>query len=764
MNKVRFMALTVGLTLVVTTMPLGVGALLGSASAAADFAVMAEGAGALLAARGLPVIDDYGAFATTRLTDAQVTDLFVAGVTVAPVTHETGRGAYRFDGRDGDDVVPPELRADGTDVYLVQFRGPVRAEWRDALDAAATVFEYLPQHTFIARFSDSAAAAAFGERDETMFLGPYHVGYKLAPQLPADGVAHVTILAFKDADFATVLDAVEAIGDVTAFSDTNAFDNVVKAFVPAVDLARVAALPGVSFIEPSYDEGAGLDNAQSTAITMTGALNDWRVSALGVDGSSQVTSVCDTGVNTTGGGTFSMVHEMFADGTKTLTLNTPNPTHRKVYLYYAPIENGIKGDGDDVSGHGTHTAGTLAGDAPPYGARNGNDGFAIRAKLAICDITTGFSFNILSNYDNYWNPAYAAGARVNSNSWGSTHTNEYTEKARMHDAYVWTHRDFNVLRSMGNTGPTGSIRPEAVAKSAFGVGATNNGNGMEDLASFSTRGPTADNRLKPTVVAPGACLTSSYLSGATSYSCLSGTSMSTPSVAGAATLVRDYFVKGYHGSGTAGSAPSLNPSHALVRAVLIASGREMTGQGSHPGPYMPWYPAQANHALLTGARATVMNMLTNVGQGPSFPNGAQGWGRVTLDDALYFSGDAAKLFVADEGAGLATGGTAEFTVTVADATVPLKIVLAWSDFPAAANANPAIVNDLDLTVLSPVPYNGNVLLNGQSAPIPLKDGTNVEEAVIIKQPIAGTYTIKVIGANVANGPQPFALVATGGIV
>jgi hypothetical protein len=39
---------------------------------------------------------------------------------------------------------------------------------------------------------------------------------------------------------------------------------------------------------------------------------------------------------------------------------------------------------------------------------------------------------------------------------------------------------------------------------------------------------------------------------------------------------------------------------------------------------------------------------------------------------------------------------------------------------------------------------------------------NVEEAVYINNPAAGTYTVTVRGLNVPDGPQPFAIVATHG--
>ena len=58
---------------------------------------------------------------------------------------------------------------------------------------------------------------------------------------------------------------------------------------------------------------------------------------------------------------------------------------------------------------------------------------------------------------------------------------------------------------------------------------------------------------------------------------LSGTSMATPTLAGAAALVRQYLQEGWYPSGTKVAEDGFEPMGALVKAVLINSAKLLTG-------------------------------------------------------------------------------------------------------------------------------------------------------------------------------------------
>ena len=150
---------------------------------------------------------------------------------------------------------------------------------------------------------------------------------------------------------------------------------------------------------------------------------------------------------------------------------------------------------------------------------------------------------------------------------------------------------------------------------------------------------------------------------------MGGTALATPAVAGAALLVREYFEAGFSPDGIRQPADAFSPSAALVKAVLLVSARDMSGSGT----------------------------------GGSRPNDSQGFGRVTLDDALWFAGDPAeeRLTVLDDrdpATGFtAAGQTDEFTVTL-PAAGSFRVMLTWSDAPGSPLAARALVNDLDLEV------------------------------------------------------------------
>jgi serine protease AprX len=94
----------------------------------------------------------------------------------------------------------------------------------------------------------------------------------------------------------------------------------------------------------------------------------------------------------------------------------------------------------------------------------------------------------------------------------------------------------------GNTGPDAqTIGPPGCARYVITVGAIDD---SDQIARFSSRGPTADGRIKPDLVFPGVGIVAPQAAGTTmgrvtaeGYVISDGTSMATPHAAGVAALM-----------------------------------------------------------------------------------------------------------------------------------------------------------------------------------------------------------------------------------
>ncbi len=202
----------------------------------------------------------------------------------------------------------------------------------------------------------------------------------------------------------------------------------------------------------------------------------------------------------------------------------------------------------DDNGHGTHTAGTFAGGdggsnqigvapgAKWIGCRNMNAGAGTPARYIECMQWMLAPTDLVGN-----NPDPDLAPDVISNSWACDAAEGCTVGNELAQAVAnLTSAGILFVAAAGNEGPqcsTINLAP-AIYPSAFTIGATD----INDrLASFSSRGPVKPLPLslahanKVDVSAPGSNVRSAY--SATGYASLSGTSMATPHVAGAAALL-----------------------------------------------------------------------------------------------------------------------------------------------------------------------------------------------------------------------------------
>lgn len=231
-----------------------------------------------------------------------------------------------------------------------------------------------------------------------------------------------------------------------------------------------------------------------------------------------------------------------------------------------------------LGGHGTHVCGSIVGNSKSlFSSMNG---VASEAKIAFYDLgVSNQAMLTLPSFDQLFQAAYDAGARVHSDSWGAF-GGIYGAFSFDVDHYLADHPDFLLVFAAGNSGRLGlhSISAPGNAKNVLTVGAGQLKDAITDeilgeaeynVAMYSSLGPTYDGRYKPDIIAPGDSIVSAYAGDSSLLlkavrspisenfsdprkeeleTCAvhqnSGTSMSTPLVSGSVLLLRQYLMEG----------------------------------------------------------------------------------------------------------------------------------------------------------------------------------------------------------------------------
>ncbi|UZN23580.1 S8 family serine peptidase [bacterium 3DAC] len=451
----------------------------------------------------------------------------------------------------------------------------------------------------------------------------------------------------------------------------------------------------------------------------------WSYSAESLTGKGQIVGIADTGVDT---GDMDTLHPDLKDALL------------KVYAL------GRTNDWSDPAAHGTHVFGSVAGRGV---ASDGKiKGMAPEAQVVFQSVldSRGGLGGLPNDLNDLFITPYQDGARIHTNSWGCPLEycgNAYDTESQQVDEFTWNYSDMTILFAAGNDGYDydnnkvvyDSVTPPSTAKNCITVGASESyrvGNpyipddyefyadNINEIALFSSRGWTSDGRIKPDVVAPGTWILSvksqvaddsEFWPGDTvegdggDYAWMGGTSMATPITAGFVAVVRQYLqdIVGIK-----------DPSSSLIKALLIATAKPL---------------------------------------GDAVVSKDYGWGRISMDNIL--NGNNLLLDESDT-TSLNTGDSWTYTFDVKESG-NVKVVLVWRDYPGSPEASKYLVNDLDLQVTTPngTSYYGNYMLYDSP------DRINNVEVVYLPDAAVGTYTIKVTGYNVPEGPQPFAIVVSG---
>ena len=456
--------------------------------------------------------------------------------------------------------VPPGFsrsEARSTDQYVVQFDGPIPTSARAELAAAGVeVISYLPDFAFRVRATDAGITAA-SARADVIHTDLFQPAFKLDPAIGSAEDAGIYRIRLTDGtNPGTMRKAFLTAGiDVLSFSGgqlTVIADGAqLQLIADSIDVAWV----GLHRINETHNEyGAGSIMNADNAV------------ALGYDGSTQIVAVADTGIGdgSVSGAHADIpasrvvsVHDWATSNSRGCYRAFPDGAQDADSGHGTHVAGSVLSDGG-ANGEGM---GTAPGASLVFQAVEDY----ISTRGACASSPPGYYLTGLpDDLTDLFQQAYDDGARIHSNSWGSDASGDYTADSATVDTFMWDNPDMLITTSAGNAGTDGdnngvvdddSIGSPATAKNLLTVGASENdrdgdwacdssltytnpntgtscssqggtndiftwgaawpddfsadpiasdssaGN-AEQMAAFSSRGPTDDGRIKPDVVAP----------------------------------------------------------------------------------------------------------------------------------------------------------------------------------------------------------------------------------------------------------------------
>ncbi|KAN0073090.1 Peptidase S8/S53 domain containing protein [Elaphomyces granulatus] len=450
----------------------------------------------------------------------------------------------------------PAPDASNSNYILVQSRKRLTpSQRRELADADLVLHDYVSKNTYLYSYQ-GVSLDKIRQMDPVVYVDVYRLDFKIPPSLKEavpDFPYQVDVAFHKDVDSdSKSLRALIAEKSHLSEGDIKFFPHKSRLTILGQYVNEMASIDKVCRIE----KVGKVVLRNNEARLVLGANVQLGPVITPYQGEGQTIAIADTGLDT---GQIPLSHPAFQN--------------RVRHLYP------LCGDAADSNGHGTHVCGSAVGN-DLAGA-----GTAPQASLVVQCLGGDLSALPDDLTELFKNPY-----------------DDYARAIEI-DGFVHTHPEMVICWAAGNDAADpngdgvisqGQIGAEAAAKNCITVGASENNRpnapytygwvwpqfpkgpvhsrheaiNPSRVADFSSRGPTREGRVKPDLVSPGTCILSANSglvqnperpSPSQHWCYMSGTSMSTPLVAGCAAVIRESLMK----NGT------FHPSAALIKALLI---------------------------------------------------------------------------------------------------------------------------------------------------------------------------------------------------
>jgi subtilisin-like proprotein convertase family protein len=604
--------------------------------------------------------------------------------------------------------------ADKPPYGLVQLEQIPSLAERQVLDElGVSLLRYIPQRAWIASIP-TRSLTDLSDFEFIRWIGELHLEDKLEPALTSDvfypwaydpetGEIAVIVQLMADVSIADGLSIVQAHGGKV--HDRIRSINALVVWIDKNELPDLAAEDTVEWIEQAPAPYSPLNDCIRAMI----GVDTLQAAPYSLNGTEVDVLVYDAG-------TVATTHEAF-DGRLTI------------------------GDTSSTHDHATHVAGTVGGSG--IGSPAGRDlkGMAPNADIISYgfeyDGTGVFLYTNPGDIEDDWAEArttYGAdigtaslGTNTAANGFPCEYEGDYGATSQLLDAIVRGSLGAPYIATWANGNERGSGRcgttyhttaPPANAKNPIQVGASNSNEDI--ITGFSSWGPSDDGRLKPIVSAPGCESQGEYFINSTlppntyGEQGYCGTSMATPAVAGVVALMLQQYRLTYSTGG------EFLPSTA--KAVLMQTSVDLGNTG-------PDYQSGYGRVNAVGAADTIVNG--------------------DFREGTFNSQNQVEIFEIVVEAGLSE----------------LRASLAWDDYPATLGANQQLVNDLDLVLIGPdstVHYPW--ILDSDNPDSPATRGAdhlNNQEQVVVTNPPAGVWTVRISATSLPQAPQSYSIVFPG---